>query len=80
MDIAKVTTDKDRQKALLKELHDIVDRPIRLMVACGADRSGASKRAVLKIIEKYTGDDPTQHRWNFVKGERGKQIYSTLDN
>ncbi|MBA3006560.1 MAG: hypothetical protein KKB91_08390 [Proteobacteria bacterium] len=78
MDIAKVTTDKARQKALLKELHDIVDRPIRLMVACGADHSGASKRAVLKIIEKYTGDSPLQHCWNFVKGERGKQIYSAL--
>ncbi|MBU1233681.1 MAG: hydrogenase formation protein HypD [Proteobacteria bacterium] len=35
MDIAKVTTDNNRQKKLLKELHDIVDRPIRLMVACG---------------------------------------------
>jgi len=50
-----------------------------LLAVAAADRSGASKRAVLKIIEKYTGDSPTQHRWNFVKGERGKQIYSALE-
>lgn len=50
-----------------------------LLAEAAAVRSGASKRAVSIIIEKYTGDDPTQHRWNFVRGERGKQIYSALE-
>jgi hypothetical protein len=49
------------------------------LAAAAAERSGASKRAVLKIIEKYTGDDPAQHRWNFLRGERGKQIYKDLE-
>jgi hydrogenase expression/formation protein HypD len=48
MDIAKVTTDKARQKALLKELHDIVDRPIRLMVACGTQHRTLLQHGVLK--------------------------------
>jgi len=48
------------------------------LVAVAAARSGASNRVVLKIIEKYTGDDPALHRWNFLRGERGKQIYSAL--
>ena len=50
-----------------------------LLAEVAAKRSGASKRSVLQLIEKYTGDDPAKHRWNFVRGERGKQIYSVLN-
>jgi hydrogenase expression/formation protein HypD len=50
MDIAKVTTDKDRQKILIKELHDIVDRPLRLMVACGTQHRTMLQHGVLKQL------------------------------
>lgn len=43
MEAGKVAKDLESQKALLKELHRLVDRPMRLMVACGTQN-----RAILK--------------------------------
>ena len=43
MAIAEVTKDQERQRALLAELHQLVDRPMRLMVVCGTQN-----RAILK--------------------------------
>jgi hydrogenase expression/formation protein HypD len=38
-----LSTDLERQKALLDELHELVDRPMRLMVVCGTQN-----KAILK--------------------------------
>jgi hypothetical protein len=35
--------------------------------------TGQSKRKVIKIIEKHTGDDPIIHKWTFKVKERGKK-------
>lgn len=43
-----------------------------------AERANVSRQAVLKVIEKYTGDDPAVHRWTFAVGERGAKIYALL--
>ncbi|MGW8194418.1 MAG: hydrogenase formation protein HypD [Desulforhopalus sp.] len=43
MEAGKNAKDRERQKKLLEELHDLVDRPMRLMVACGTQN-----RAILK--------------------------------
>lgn len=43
-----------------------------------SDQSGASKREVLRIIELYTGNDPEMHKWNFTRGERGRQQFQLL--
>jgi len=45
-----------------------------------AKRAGVSKRAALQIIEKYTGDDPAQHRWNYSVLGRGAKSYALLDH
>ncbi|MDX1490814.1 MAG: hypothetical protein R3332_05970 [Pseudohongiellaceae bacterium] len=37
---------------------------------------GASRRQVLTVLEKFTGTDVTEHRWNYVRGPRGLQTYS----
>lgn len=50
MDIAKVTAAPDRQKMLLKELHDIVDRPIRLMIACGTQNRTLLRHGILEQL------------------------------
>ncbi len=44
-----------------------------------ADRASTSKRSALNVIEKYTGNDPLQHRWNFSVGERGAKRFVLLD-
>ena len=49
-----------------------------LLADAAAVRSGVSRRSVLKIIDRYTGDDPIVHRWNYrVKGQ-GYKVFRLL--
>jgi AAA domain len=41
-----------------------------------AVNANISSRAAMKIIERYTGDDPVQHRWTFSVRERGSKVYA----
>jgi hypothetical protein len=50
-----------------------------LLAEKAAERCGASKRAVIKIIEKYTGNDPALHRWSFDVRARGAKVFALLD-
>lgn len=43
-----------------------------------AKQSGISKRAAIKILEKYTGTDPTLHKWICTVQNRGAKVYSIL--
>lgn len=45
-----------------------------------AQTSKASKREVVKVLEEFTGDDPETHRWNFTRGERGRQLFELHAN
>ena len=38
-----------------------------------------SGREALRVLEKYTGDDPSVHRWNYTVGERGAMVYTLLE-
>ncbi|MNN77944.1 hypothetical protein D3C81_1944510 [compost metagenome] len=44
-----------------------------------AERVGSPKRSVLKVIEKYTGNDPAFHLWTFSVQERGAKVFSLLE-
>jgi len=50
-----------------------------LLADAVADRAGISKRQAIKVIERYTGTDPTQHRWQFSVKERGAKVFELLD-
>jgi hypothetical protein len=39
-------------------------------------RASISKRAAIKLIEEYEGDDPDIHKWSHTVQERGKKVYS----
>ena len=43
-----------------------------------ARRAEIAGRAALRMIEKYTGKDPAQHRWFFRIGERGAKVFELL--
>jgi hypothetical protein len=43
-----------------------------------ADKTNVSRRAATRIIEQYTGDDPAQHCWHFVRKARGAMTYALL--
>ncbi len=70
-------SDAEVINAVITCINEGVNSKMKLADAA-AKRSGASKRSVLGLIDKYTGEDPAQHRWFFVRGERGKQTYSVL--
>lgn len=38
-----------------------------------------SARAALNVLEKYTGDDPAVHRWNYTVQEHGRMVYALLE-
>jgi hypothetical protein len=54
-----------------------INTKMRLAEAA-AEQSGASKRAVLRLVDKYSGNDPDKHRWNFQVLERGAKKYCLL--
>lgn len=44
-----------------------------------AERAKISGKKAIKIIEKYTGDDPAKHFWNYVVGARGAKFFELLE-
>ncbi|HEY5579782.1 MAG TPA: PriCT-2 domain-containing protein [Rhodoferax sp.] len=43
-----------------------------------AKHADVPQRAALKVIEKYTGNDPSIHRWTFVVRARGAKVFELL--
>jgi hypothetical protein len=37
-----------------------------------------SRRAALRVLDKFTGDHPQTHRWNYTVQEHGRMVYSLL--
>lgn len=50
MKVDGISPEESRQQILLQELHDIVDRPIRLMVACGTQHRTILRHGLLKHL------------------------------
>jgi hypothetical protein len=48
------------------------------MVANLVERSDCRKREAIRLLERYEGDDPGSHFWNFSVGPRGAKIYYLL--
>jgi hypothetical protein len=42
------------------------------------ERAGISKRKVLNIIDKYTGQAPDQHKWFYTTQKHGRKVYQLL--
>lgn len=43
-----------------------------------ATRAGVSARQAYKLVERYTGTDPAQHRWSFSVGGHGTHRFELL--
>lgn len=50
------------------------DRIVRAISADG----DISRAQAERVLLKYTGSDPSKHKWNYSKGERRKRIYYLL--
>jgi hypothetical protein len=48
------------------------------LIAAVVNRSGCSRRQVERVIDKFTGDDPLTHHWNFTRGAKGLTTFALL--
>lgn len=74
-----IRSDSEVVSAVTACIKEGVNTKMKLAEAA-AMRACISKRSALQIIEKYTGDDPVAHRWNFSVGERGAKVFILLDS
>jgi hypothetical protein len=75
---AELESDAEVIDAVTACIRDGINSKMKL-AGTVAERSGISRRAAVKVIEKYTGSDPKVHRWNFDVHERGAKKYHLLD-
>lgn len=48
------------------------------LVKAVMETTGESRRDVMATLDRYTGDDPKRHLWNFKVGDRGAKSYKLL--
>lgn len=74
-----IKSDVEVIEAALASIRDGINTKMRLADSV-ADRAKISKRSALKLIDKYTGSDPTIHRWTFSVHERGAKVFCILES
>lgn len=70
-------TDAELVEAIKACIADGIDTKMQ-MAAEVAKRTKASGKSILKLLDRYTGDNPGEHHWSFRIGERGKHIFYLL--
>lgn len=70
-------TDAELIEAIKVCIGDGIDTKMQ-MAAEVAKRTKTSGKSVIRLIDRYTGDDPAEHHWAYSIGERGKHIFYPL--
>lgn len=73
----EVQTDTQIIESIAGCIRDGIDSKMKLAEAA-AERAGCSKRSALKVVDKYTGNDPATHQWSFTVKERGAKVFMLL--
>lgn len=76
---AEIRSDAEVISAIEVCIGDGINTKMKLMAAA-AKAASVSQRIVLKVIDKYTGNDPSTCRWFFKVGERGAKFYELLES
>lgn len=50
------------------------------LIKCLTDQPNMTRKKAEKLIEKYTGTDPSKHHWNYTIGQRNAHIFSLLES
>jgi hypothetical protein len=67
-------TDQPLIDALKACLASGIGKKMALVQAASA-RSGASRRTVMQVLERYTGPNPDEHLWSYSVQERGAKMF-----
>lgn len=73
----EVQTDAQIIESVAGCIRDGIDSKMKLAEAA-AKRAKCSKRSALKVVDKYTGNDPAIHQWSFTVKERGAKVFMLL--
>jgi hypothetical protein len=73
----QLNSDAEVIKAVIEGIQEGINTKM-LLAGTAAVKAGISKRSALQLIEKYTGCDPTLHRWNYSVQERGAKVFEVL--
>ena len=74
---AEMVSDTEVISAIEACINEDINTKMQL-VDTVAERTNVTKRNVQKILEKYTGDDPAIHKWNFVVREHGAKVFDLM--
>lgn len=74
---AELVSDATVIAAIEASIADGIVTKMKLADAA-AKHADVAQRAALKVIEKYTGNDPSIHRWTFVVRARGAKVFELL--
>jgi len=74
---AAIRSDAVIIAAISTAIGEGINTKMELARTVGA-RECLGRQSVVKLIERYTGQDPELHRWDFSVGERGKKVYVML--
>ena len=72
---AQLVTDQLVIDAITASLKQATQQKMALAKDVSATTK-ASRRQVIEILERYAGDDPTKHKWDFVVAERGAKVFA----
>jgi hypothetical protein len=73
---AELISDEEGIKVIEGCINEGINTKMDLAKAV-AERANISRKSAIRFIEKYTGDDPSIHRWHFVVRDRGAKVYDT---
>ena len=73
----ELRSDAEVIDAVIACIQSGINTKIKLAEAV-AERSGISKRAAKKIIDKYAGADLAIHKWTYTVRDRGAKVFSLL--
>jgi len=74
---ARQVSDAEAIEAITAAIADGFIKKMEL-ASEAARRSGLSKRAVIRKLERYTGSDPQQHKWTFKVKDRGAKVFALI--
>lgn len=72
-----VRSDADLIAAVSQAIREGIATKMGL-VDTASERCSVSQRAALRVIEKYTGTDPSTHHWQFSVKARGAKVFQLL--
>lgn len=70
-------TDAELVEAIKACITDGINTKMQIAAEV-AKRTKASGKSILKLLDRYTGDNPGEHEWSFRIGERGKHVFYLL--